>query len=241
MSNPKKPTMPNVKGMDDFPSDSELDALQAEIEKAKKGMDEHKVSLGETSLGGNAAADAKADFAAEGGAAPEFDAAAPDAGAAAIARIQELETEIATIKDQSLRALADAENTKRRAEREVTAAKTFGIEKFAQDMLSVHDNLSRALQTLEGTDKADLGENAKNLVDGIELTEKDLIMVLSRHGVKPVGGVGSKFDPNVHQAVANIPSSEEKGHVATVMQTGFKLGDRTLRAAMVAVSTGSAT
>ncbi len=243
MSDPKKPTMPNVKGMDDFPSDSELDALQAEIEKAKKGMDEHKVSLGETSLGANAAAAAKADFAAdraaEGEASAEFDAAAPDAGAAAIARIQELEAEIATIKDQSLRALADAENTKRRAEREVTAAKTFGIEKFAQDMLSVHDNLSRALLTLEGTDQADLGENAKNLVAGIELTEKDLIMVLSRHGVKPVAGVGSKFDPNVHQAVANIPSSEEKGHVATVMQTGFKLGDRTLRAAMVAVSTGS--
>jgi molecular chaperone GrpE len=242
MSDPKKPTMPNVKGMDDFPSDSELDALQAEIEKAKKGMGDHEINLGETSLGAHAEAAAKADFEAESAeeANSEFDTAAPDAGAAAIARIQELEAEIAKIKDQSLRALADAENTKRRAEREVKAAKTFGIEKFAQDMLSVHDNLSRALSTLEGTDKSDLGENAKNLVDGIELTEKDLIMVLSRHGVKPVAGVGSKFDPNVHQAVANIPSSEEKGHVATVMQTGFTLGDRTLRAAMVAVSTGSA-
>jgi len=234
MSDPKKPTMPNVKGMDDFPSDSELETLQAEIEKAKKGMSDHEINLGETSLGANPSINPE-DL-------PEgFDAEAPDAGAAAIARIQELEAEIANAKDQALRALADAENTKRRAAREVAAAKTFGIERFAQDMLSVHDNLSRALQTLEGTNKTDLGENAKNLVDGIELTEKDLMLVLSRHGVKPVSGVGSKFDPNVHQAVANIPSPEEKGNVATVMQTGFKLGDRTLRAAMVAVSTGSAT
>jgi molecular chaperone GrpE len=236
MSDPKKPTMPNVKGMEDFPSDSELDALQAEIEKAKQGLGDYEVNLGETSLGANPSTET-----AESEAKPEgFDANAPDAGAAAIARIQELEAEIANTKDQALRALADAENTKRRAEREVAAAKTFGIERFAQDMLSVHDNLSRALQTLDGTNQSDLGENAKNLVAGIELTEKDLILVLARHGVKPVPGVGSKFDPNVHQAVANIPSSEEKGNVATVMQTGFKLGDRTLRAAMVAVSTGSA-
>ena len=136
--------------------------------------------------------------------------------------------------------MADAENVKKRAEREVAAAKTYGIERFAVDMLAVHDNLSRALLTVDGKTKDDLGENAKNLLDGIELTEKDLIMILSRHGVRAVPGAGSKFDPNVHQAVANIPSDEEKGNVATVMQTGFTLGDRTLRAAMVAVSTGPA-
>jgi len=153
-------------------------------------------------------------------------------------RIEQLETELATLKDQALRAMAEAENVKKRAEREVSAAKTYGIERFAVDMLSVHDNLSRALLTLDGKAKTDLGDNAKNLLDGIELTEKDLILILSRHGVKAVPGVGSKFDPNVHQAVAQIPSDEEKGNLATVMQTGFKLGDRTLRAAMVAVSTG---
>jgi len=155
-------------------------------------------------------------------------------------QIEQLKTEIATIKDQALRAMADAENVKKRAEREVVAAKTFGIERFAVDVLSVHDNLSRALLTLDGKAKDDMGENAKNLLDGIELTEKDLILILARHGVKAVPGVGSKFDPNVHQAVAQIPSSEEKGNVATVMQTGFTLGERTLRAAMVAVSTGLA-
>jgi len=166
--------------------------------------------------------------------------AEPDAGAAAVARIQELEMELATLKDQALRAMADAENVKRRSEKEVPAARIFGIERFANDILSVHDNLSRALLTLEGTDKSELGENAKNLVEGIELTEKDLMAVLARHGVTAVPGKGSKFDPNVHQAVANIPSDEDKGNVATVMQTGFKIGDRTLRAAMVAVSTGKA-
>ena len=165
---------------------------------------------------------------------------APDAGAAAAARIEELELELATLKDQALRAMADAENVKRRSEKEVTAARIFGIERFANDVLSVHDNLSRALLTLEGTDKSALGENAKNLVEGIELTEKDLMAVLARHGVTAVPGQGSKFDPNVHQAVANIPSDEDKGNIATVMQSGFKIGDRTLRAAMVAVSTGKA-
>ena len=170
----------------------------------------------------------------------ESDEAEPDAGAAAVARIEELELELATLKDQSLRALAEAENVKRRAEKEVSAARVFGIERFANDILSVHDNLSRALQSLDGTDKKELGENAKNLVEGIELTEKDLMAVLARHGVTAVPGVGEKFDPNVHQAVANIPSDEDKGNVATVMQSGFKIGDRTLRAAMVAVSTGKA-
>ena len=236
MSESKKPTMPKVKGMEDMPSDAELEALQAEIDKAKSGAgsraDAAKADMDMSNLSEE---EIKAKLEDAG-----INADTPDAGAAAVARIQELEAELANLKDQALRAMADAENVKKRAEREVSAAKMFGIEKFAQDILSVHDNLSRALLTLEGTNKADLGENAKNLVDGIELTEKDLIMVLSRHGVKAVAGVGSKFDPNVHQAVANIPSDEDKGHVANVMQTGFKIGDRTLRAAMVAVSTGPA-
>jgi len=213
---------------DGLPSNDELDALLGEIASEKAGMTKRAQE----------AAEAAADKILKDADAAGIDAAEPDAGAAAVARIQELEAEIATVKDQALRALADAENTKRRAEREVSAARVFGIERFANDVLSVYDNLNRALQTLDGTDKSELGDNAKNLVQGIELTEKDLLTVLNRHGVTPVPGVGSKFDPNVHQAVANIPSSEEKGHVATVMQSGFKIGDRTLRAAMVAVSTG---
>ena len=221
----------------------EWDDLMGEIESEKSAQKKRAAM--------NAAADdilkagAKADK-AEGSddsadaANAETDGEEPDAGAAAVARIEELELELATLKDQALRAMADAENVKRRAEKEVSAARVFGIERFANDILSVHDNLSRALQSLDGTDKSELGENAKNLVEGIELTEKDLMAVLARHGVTAVPGVGEKFDPNVHQAVANIPSEEEKGNVATVMQSGFKIGDRTLRAAMVAVSTGKA-
>ena len=208
----------------------EWDALAQDIEK--------EASAQKRRAAAEAAADdilksAKKSKAEEPENAPE-----PDAGAAAVARIEELEMELATLKDQSLRALAEADNVKRRAEKDVTAARVFGIERFANDVLSVHDNLSRALATLDGTDKAELGENAKNLVEGIELTEKNLMTVLERHGVSQVPGVGMKFDPNVHQAVANIPSDVEKGHIATVMQSGFKIGDRTLRAAMVAVSTG---
>lgn len=154
--------------------------------------------------------------------------------------IEALQTELANTKDQALRAMAETENVKRRAQREVAAAKLYGIERLAGDILAVHDNLARALLTLDGQAKEDMGANAKNLLDGIELTEKDLMAVLARHGIKAVPGKGSKFDPNVHQAVAQVPSNEEKGYVAEVMQTGFTIGDRTLRAAMVAVSTGPA-
>lgn len=164
--------------------------------------------------------------------------AAGDAGAA---RIEELEAQIATMRDQALRTMAEADNIRKRAEREVQKAKVYGVEKFAADVLSVYDNLSRALHTIDGQAKEELGDNARQLVEGIELTEKDLTSALGRHQIKPVAGLGSKFDPNVHQAVANIPHPEiEKGYVAAVMQQGFTIGDRTLRAAMVAVSTGPA-
>jgi molecular chaperone GrpE len=157
------------------------------------------------------------------------------------ARVAELEAELATLKDQALRVRAEADNIRKRSEREVQNAKLYGVEKFAGDVLSVYDNLTRALHTIDGQAREELGENARNLVSGIELTEKELTSVLERHGVKPVSGAGEKFDPNVHQAVANIPHPEiEKGHVAAVMQQGFTIGERTLRAAMVAVSTGPA-
>lgn len=206
----KRETLKMKKGegldVDGLPTEAELDALQAEIDKAQEDI---------------AAREEKPELTAD-------------------QRVEQLEAEIANIKDQALRAMAEADNVKKRAAREVAAAKTYGIERFAVDVLSVSDNLSRALLTMDGTAVDDLGDNAKNLLSGLELTEKELMAVLARHGIKAVPGVGSKFDPNVHQAVAQIPSDEEKGNVATVMQTGFKLGDRTLRAAMVAVSTGPA-
>lgn len=175
----------------------------------------------------------------EGEPSSEDDTDAPE-GPTDAQRIDALETEIAAMKDKALRAMADADNVKKRAEREVAAARAYGIERFAVDMLSVSDNLGRALLGLDDKAREDMGANAKSLLEGIELTEKELMAVFARHGIKAVPGAGSKFDPNVHQAVAQIPSDEAKGDVATVMQTGFTLGDRTLRAAMVAVSTGPA-
>lgn len=220
----------------DVPEPDEWDMLQAEIEReadatAKRGDKPSKAELKQ-------AAD---DFLKENkDDAPSSDEDG-DVSPAAETRIRELEMEIATMKDQALRTMAEADNIRKRSEREVQNAKLYGIEKFATDMLSVYDNLSRALHTLDGQAKDELGENARNLMDGIQLTEKNLLAAFARFQIKPVPGTGEKFDPNVHQAVAQIPNDEvEKGHVAAVMQQGFTIGERTLRAAMVAVSTGKA-
>lgn len=209
-----------------FDGEDDWDAVQAQIDDVLKGK-----ATPEAEEADEAAQDAAKDAA-------ETDA--EDAGPALIARIAELEGEMATMKDQALRAMADAENVKKRAEREMAAARAYAVERFAVDMLSVSDNLGRALLGLDDKARGDMGDNAKSLLEGIELTEKELMAVFARHGIKAVPGVGSKFDPKLHQAVAQIPSEEAKGDVANVMQTGFTLGERTLRAAMVAVSTGPA-
>ena len=202
--------------MDGMPTNEELDALQAQINEAAKAV-------------------ADRDEKPQEDATPELSEAETQK-----LRIQELETELAAAKDQVLRAMAETQNIQKRSEREVRASSIYAVERFAADMLSVSDNLSRALSTIDEKARGALGDNAKNLLEGLELTEKDLIAVFARHGIKSVPGQGSKFDPNVHQAVAQIPSDELKGDVAQVMQNGFTLGDRTLRAAMVAVSTGPA-
>lgn len=215
-----------------FTGEEDWDAVQAQIDDVLKG----KVSP--EALAAEAAEEAAKDMETSEDDAPQDNS---DAGPALVARIAELESEMAAMKDQALRAMADAENVKKRAEREMAAAKAYAVERFAVDMLSVSDNLGRALLGLDDKAREDMGANAKSLLDGIELTEKELMAVFARHGIKAVPGVGSKFDPKLHQAVAQVPSPEVKGDVANVMQTGFTLGDRTLRAAMVAVSTGPAT
>ena len=156
-------------------------------------------------------------------------------------RILQLETEKEELREQLLRTLADLENTRKRAERQVSDARIYAIEKFAGDLLSVSDNLARALAALTEEDRAALSEPGRNLFDGIEMTEKELHTALARHGVKAIAAApGDTFDPNLHQAVANIPSDEASGTIASCFQPGWKIGDRTLRAAMVAVSTGPA-
>lgn len=156
-------------------------------------------------------------------------------------QIMILEAEKEELRDQLLRTLAETENIRKRSEREKADARIYGIERFAGDLLSVSDNLARALEALPEDEKAALTEAGKNLFDGIEMTQKELQTVLGRHGVTVIEAKpGAPFDPNLHQAVANIPSEHPNGTIASLFQAGWKIGDRTLRAAMVAVSTGTA-
>ena len=164
------------------------------------------------------------------------DAAPEDMGALLMARLETALAENAALKDASLRALAEAENVRRRAEREKADARNYAIDKFARDLLSVADNLGRALATAPEALK---GEPAfDSFATGIDMTERELMSVFERHGLTRIGTKGERFDPAIHQAVAQIPSEVAAGEVAEVFQPGYVLSGRTLRAAMVAVSAG---
>lgn len=149
-----------------------------------------------------------------------------------------LQAENEELRDRALRALAELENTRKRAERDVQAARTYAIERFATDLISVADNLTRALESVpEGSDEG-RSDLARNLLSGVEMTQRELLRAFDRHGVKQESPKGEPFDPNRHQAVTQMPSDVPSGRVAEVMQVGYVLGERPLRAAMVAVSTG---
>lgn len=155
--------------------------------------------------------------------------------------IQQLETEKRELNDKFLRLFADLDNTRKRAEREVAEARVYAIGKFAGDLLNVADNLARALAALPDGERETLTDAGKNLLGGIEMTEKELHTVLTRYNVMQVEAApGAPFDPNVHQAVAQIPSEQPAGTIAQLFQPGWRIGERTLRAAMVAVSAGPA-
>lgn len=156
-------------------------------------------------------------------------------------QILALEIEKQEMRDQLLRAMAEMENLRKRSEREKLDARVYAIEKFAGDLLSVSDNMARALEALPEAERDALTEGGKGLLGGIEMTHKELHTVLTRHGVTPIEAEpGAAFDPNLHQAVANIPSEHPNGTIASLFQAGWRIGDRTLRAAMVAVSAGAA-
>ena len=149
--------------------------------------------------------------------------------------------EIAGLKDQLLRAMAEVENTKKRAEREMKDTRAYAVTGFARDMLDVADNLSRALSSIDEEARNSANDGLKTLIEGVDLTEKRLLSTLERHGVKKVEPeAGEALDPNVHQAAAQVPAEQPKGTIAHVMQPGYVIGDRTLRAAMVVVSAGPA-
>ena len=145
----------------------------------------------------------------------------------------------AEYKDKLLRVLAEMENLRRRTAREIADTRAYGISAFARDILAVADNMDRALQALdvELREKADAG--IKALLDGVELTERELHKVLEKHGVKKFEPVGEKFDPNLHQAMFEIPDpSLPAGTVAQVVQPGYMIGERMLRPALVGIAKG---
>ena len=152
--------------------------------------------------------------------------------------VEALEAEMAKGRDALLRALAEVENTRRRGERQAQEARVYAIDRFANDLLPVADTLTRALAAVPPQAREAAEEGTRTLIAGIELTERALLDAFARHGLSRIGVKGEAFDPNKHQAVAQHPADQPAGTVAEVMQPGYVLGDRTLRAAIVSVSSG---
>ena len=149
-----------------------------------------------------------------------------------------LRAEVAELNDRILRLAAEVENTRRRGEREKADAGRYAISTFARALLTVADTFERALAAAPGEGEHATAETITSLLTGLKLTERELLSVLERNGVRRVYPKGEKFDPNLHQAVAQAPGSAPAGYVEEVAQPGFTIGDRVLRAAMVIVSTG---
>ena len=158
--------------------------------------------------------------------------------AAAYARINELEIYVSEIdtreKDIQLRAQAEIQNIRRRAEQDVEKAHKFALEKFSKELLTVVDNLERGLAAL---DNAVTDETTQALVDGVEMTHKEFISTLGKFGVEAVGVVGEAFNPELHQAISMQPAEGiESNHIRVVLQKGYTLQGRVLRPAMVMVA-----
>jgi molecular chaperone GrpE len=154
-------------------------------------------------------------------------------------QVTALEKERDELKDNMLRALAETDNVRKRANRQIEDARVYAVEKFARDLLTVSDHLSRAMAAIPPGERALMTEAASNALEGVELTQKELVAVLARHGVTAIdASPGAAFDPALHQAVTQIPSTHPAGSVAELFQSGWRIADRTLRAAMVAVSAG---
>lgn len=146
--------------------------------------------------------------------------------------VAQLEEDLAAARDAALRAHADAQNVKRRAEQDVEKARKFALEQFARDLLPVADNLERALEATSGHDEA-----VKPIAEGVDLTLKSFLDVLGKFKIEVVDPQGEPFDPNLHQAMSMVENNDvEPNSVIAVMQKGYTLNGRLLRPAMVMVS-----
>jgi len=150
-----------------------------------------------------------------------------------------LEREHADMKDRLLRTLAEMENLRKRTEREIADSRLYSVTSFARDLLVVADNMRRALDAVTPELRNTAESGVKALIDGIELTERELLKALEKNGVRQFTPQGEKFDPNLHQAMFEIPdASVPAGSVVQVVQPGYTIGGRVLRPALVAVARG---
>jgi molecular chaperone GrpE len=153
--------------------------------------------------------------------------------------VETLRTENAELRDRLLRTVADMENLRKRTEREIGDTRSYAIAGFARDMLTATDSLSRALMMLPHEAREAADATTKSLIEGIEMTEREMQRLLAKHGVKPIEAEGQKFDPHKHQAMFEVPDpTRPEGTVVQVVQAGFAIGDRVLRPAMVGVAKG---
>ncbi len=148
-----------------------------------------------------------------------------------------LKAELAETRDKLLRALAEVENTRRRAERERLDISQYAIAGFARDMLQIADNFARALAACPKDRLESADPQVKAVIEGVEATERQLLATLERHGVKPIDTSDGRFDPNLHQAIAEVPGEgKPAGSIVHVVQAGYTIGERLLRPAMVTVA-----
>jgi len=165
----------------------------------------------------------------------DFDEDVDHESIALSSEISALEAELGTVKQEVLYARAETQNLRRRMEKEMADARSYAATNFARDILSVWDNLSRAVEAIPETLRED--EKMKGLVVGIEATQRELEKVFKQHGIERVAAVGLPLDPNQHQAMMEIPTDEhEAGTVVQEMQAGWMIKDRLLRPAMVSVA-----
>lgn len=173
------------------------------------------------------------------GAGEAAESAEPAPAASDATALAEARAEADEMRNQMLRAVAEAENVRRRAQRDVSDARQYAVTSFARDLLNVADNFARAMDTLKDADLDFLPPEVKSVVEGIQMTERELKSVFERHGIKPVDPTGQKFDPNLHQAMFEVENTEiASGTVVQTVQVGSMIGDRVLRPAMVGVSKG---
>lgn len=176
-------------------------------------------------------------MAEDNGTAPEEAGVAAEKAAAGGSDAVALQAEVADLKDRLVRTLAEMENLRKRTAREIVDSRQYAITSFARDMLVVADNLKRAIAAVPAELRSGENKAVSAFIEGVEVTERGLEQSLAKHGVKTIEAKGEKFNPDFHQAMYEVETADvPAGAVAEVVQTGYVIGDRVLRPAMVAVA-----